>query len=128
MVWGEEKLQGCERKGTKMSHRLNKAFAVMMIILMVVSINAKAADIPPKGKTTTVTCVDNPSIKYPVYVSKFYDPEKPAIFILTFSAGGGGMVSTHVALDSKELPVIIAGCKSSRNGATLASYIGEFML
>ena len=63
-----------------------------------------------------VTCLENPSVNYDVYLPPAYSTNGPPLPILyTLSPGGGGMVTSFQAACS-QLNIILVGLKSSETG------------
>jgi hypothetical protein len=78
------------------------------------------------GQQGTVTCLENPSISYVVYLPSTYSTNgTPLPIIYTLNPSGGGMVSSFQSVCSS-LKIITVGIESSENGAPLILVLRDF--
>jgi len=78
------------------------------------------------GQRGTVTCLENPSISYDIYLPPAYSTNGPPLPILyTLNPNGGGLVANFQTVCAS-LNIIVVGVMSSQNGATLDVMLRDF--
>jgi len=72
------------------------------------------------GERKDVSCKKDPTVSYDIYLPSEYSQDgKPLPILITFSPGGGGMVSAFKTVAEK-LQIILVGNKESKNGVEAA--------
>ena len=75
------------------------------------------------GASGMVTCVDNPNIRYALYLPPAYSPSGRALPILfTFNPGGGGMMSDFRNV-AAQLHILVVGVQEPRNLVEFPDYV-----